>query len=195
MTDLAVIYDGLARRRTRSELADAYRTAYLRGAPDLPPTASTARPLGLLTTAVPRLISLAVATYAVHILPSVDAPERVTLAGDLLATIDATAAGSLRRCDLALAADGRRRGYSAEEWLPIVYDVADDSLRHASPMDEPPPAVHLSQDAGRWVAMAIDALDRDAPSVTECLADALGRLLVVCMFADVAYGRSPTLGG
>jgi hypothetical protein len=43
--------------------------------------------------------------------------------------------------------------------------------------------------------MAIDALDRDAPRVTECLADALGRLLVVCMFADVAHGRSPALRG
>jgi hypothetical protein len=39
------------------------------------------------------------------------------------------------------------------------------------------------------VAFTIDALDRDAPQVTDALADALGCLLVVCVFADAARRR------
>jgi hypothetical protein len=186
VTDLAAIYDELGRRSTRGEFALAYRTAYLRGERDLAPGEPSIRPLGLLATAVPRLVSLAVATYAMHILPEVDTPERAALQDELLATIDATAAGSLRRCHLALEADGRERGYTADEWLPVVYNVADDALRRAAVTYDPPAVVHLSQDAAGWVAIAIDTLDRDAPTVTDGLADALGRLLIVCMFADIA---------
>lgn len=192
MSDLAAIYDELARRCRPEELAGAYRTAYVRGERDLAPGEPSTRPLGLLAAAVPRLISLAVATYAVHVLPDAVTPERAGLEDELLATIDATAAGSLRRCHLALDADGRDRGYSAVEWLPVVYDVADDALRRAADTDDPPPVVHLSQDAARWVAIAIDTLDRDAPTVTDALADALGRLLIVCMFADIAGRQART---
>jgi len=186
VTDLAAIYDELGRRCTPDEFAGAYRTAYLRGERDLAPGEPSTRPLGMLATAVPRLISLAVATYAVHVLPEALTSERAALEDELLATIDATAAGSLRRCHLALEADGRDRGYTADEWLPVVYNVADDALRRAAVTDDPPPVVHLSQDAARWVAIAIDTFDRDAATVTDALADALGRLLIVCMFADIA---------
>jgi hypothetical protein len=190
VTDLAAIYDELARRCAADEYAAAYRTAFLRGERDLPPGKPSTRPLGLLATAVPRLISLAVATYALHVLPELDTPERAELEDDLLATIDAAATGSLRRCHLALDADGRDRGYTADEWLPVVYSIAEESLRRASHADDPPPIVHLSQDAARWVAAAIDALDRDAPTVTDALTDALGRLLIVCMFAGIAGRHS-----
>ena len=67
-----------------------------------------ARPLALLATAVPRLISLAVAANVLHILPAT-ATSSTTLADELLSTLDQTAAGSLRRCHLALIACRARR--------------------------------------------------------------------------------------
>jgi hypothetical protein len=185
---LAAVYDELARRCAPDELAHAYRTACARGDGDLAPGEPSERPIGVLATAVPRLISLAVATYAVHVLPDVDTSERAALDDDLLQTIDATATGSLRRCHLALEADGRERGYTTEEWLPVIYSVADGALERA-PASDDAPVVHLAQDAARSVAIAIDALDRDEPTVTDELADALGRLLIVCMFADIARRR------
>jgi hypothetical protein len=185
MTGLAAVYDELARRCTPDELARAYRMACGRGDADLAPGESSDRPIGALATAVPRLISLAIATYAVHVLPDVDTPERAALDEELLATIDETATGSLRRCHLALEADGRERGYTSEEWLPVIFTVADDALERASATDDAPVA-QLAQDAARSVAIAIDTLDRDAPTVTDELADALGRLLIVCMFVEIA---------
>ena len=182
---LAAVYGELGRRRTSDELANAYRTACLRGEDDLLPGEPSDRPIAVLAAAVPRLISLAVATYAVHILPDVDTPERAALDDELLATIDATATGSLRRCHLALEADGQERGYTPEEWLPVIYAVADGALARASVGDDAP-AMRLAQDAARRVAIAIGTLDRDGPAVTDELADALGRLLIVCMFADIA---------
>lgn len=192
MTDLAAIYRELADRRSGDHLAAAYRTAYARGEHDVAPGEPSSRPVGLLATAVPRLVSLAVATYAVHILPNADTPERAALEDALFATIDAAAAGSLRRCHLALDADGRERGYNADEWLPVIYSVADDALRDASLTADPPPIVRLAEDAVRWVATAMDALDRAASSVTESLSDALGRLLVVFTFADIARAHAQT---
>jgi hypothetical protein len=185
VTDLAAIYRELADRCGGHQLAEAYRTAYARGEHDLPPGDPSSRPVGLLATAVPRLVSLAVATHAVHILPHADTPERAALDDELFATIDAAAAGSMRRCHLALDADGHERGYTADEWLPVIYSVAEDALHDASATADPPPIVRLSQDAARWVAIAMDSLDQDAPSVTEALSDAIGRLLVVFMFADI----------
>jgi hypothetical protein len=192
VTNLAAIYRELADRCGGDELAEAYRTAYARGEHDLPTGEPSSRPVRLLATAVPRLVSLAVATYAVHVLPKADTPDRAALDDELFTTIHAAAAGSLRRCHLALDADGRERGYTADEWLPVIYSVADDALRDASATADPPPIVRLSQDAARWVAIAIDAVDQDAPSVTESLSDALGRLLVVFMFADIARAHTET---
>src|SRR5262245_8769224 len=116
-------------------------------------------------------------------------PERAALDDELLATIDETAIGSLRRCHLALEADARERGYTSEEWLPVIYTVADGALERASATDDAPVA-QLAQDAARSVAIAIDTLDRDAPTVTDELADALARLLIICMFVDIARRRA-----
>jgi hypothetical protein len=119
----------------------------------------------------------------------IDSPESAALDDELLATIDATATGSLRRCHLALDADGGERGYTAEEWLPVICTVAAGALEGA-PCSDDAPVVQLAQDAARSVAVAIATLDRDAPTVTDQLADALGRLLIVCMFADIAGRRA-----
>jgi hypothetical protein len=67
----------------------------------------------------------------------------------------------------------------------VVYEFAADAQRPASPADDPPAVVRCSQEAARWVAIAIDALDRDAPHVT----DALSCRLVVCVSADMAHRR------
>jgi len=180
-----VTYRRLARPRQPDELAERYHAAYMRGASDLPSGEQPSdRPVTLLATAVPRLISLAVAANVLHVLPA--AAER---AGDLLSTLDLTAAGSLHRCHLALEADGNSRDYQAEDWLPLVYDQAMHALFDASPTADPPSLVQHAQEAGRWAALAVGSLDQDTPTAPEAISDCLTHLLVVCVFADTATDR------
>jgi len=98
--------DAVYRRLTRpwpaDELADRYQAAYERGARDLPAGEEPPeRQITLLATAIPRLISLAVAANVLHVLPT-STPNGADIAEELIATIDATAAGALHRCHLAL---------------------------------------------------------------------------------------------
>ena len=148
------------------------------------------RPITLLATAIPRLISLAVAANVLHLLPP-STHDGADLAEELVATIDATATGSLHRCHLALRSDGESRGYDADEWLPLAYEQAADWLEHASTTTDPPPAIEHTQQAGRFAALAIGALDRDAPSVPEAITDCLAHLLFTCVFADAATRSRP----
>jgi len=187
VNSLDATYRSLARPWQADELAECYRTALLRGASDLPPGESPpARPLALLATAVPRLISLAVAANVLHILPS-DATSRTTLADELISTIDQTAAGSLHRCHLALDASGQDAGAdTAEEWLPYIYDEAAHHLRALSPTAGPPSLIHHAQDAGRYAAIAVGQLDGDALMAPEAVSDCLAHLLTVFVFADAA---------
>ena len=181
-------YRRLARPWQPDELAERYHAAYVRGASDLPPGEHPSdSPVTLLATCVPRLISLAVAANVLHVLPAV--AERAPVADDLLSTLDLTAAGSLHRCHLALEADGNSRDYQAEDWLPLVYDQAAHALLDASPTADPPSLVEHAQEAGRWAALAIGSLDRNAPTAPEAISDCLTHLLVVCVFADTATDR------
>ena len=109
--------------------------------------------------------------------------------GELITTIDATATGSLHRSHLALQSDGESRGYDAEEWLPLAYEQAADWLQYASAPADPPSLIEHAQQAGRFAALAIGSLDRDAPTVPEAITDSLAHLLVACVFADVAGSR------
>jgi hypothetical protein len=93
------------------------------------------------------------------------------------------------RCHLALQADGESRGYRADEWLPLAYEQAADWLEHASPAADPPPVIEHAQQAGRFAALAIGSLDRDAPTVPEVITDCLAHLLFTCVFADAARSR------
>jgi hypothetical protein len=43
-----------------------------------------------------------------------------------------------------------------------------------------------AQQAGRYAAVAIGSLDRDAPNSPEAITDTLAHLLTVCVFADAA---------
>lgn len=185
MPSLDSIYRRVARPWTAEELAGRHHAAYRRGSGDLPAGEEPSdRPITLLATAVPRLISLAVASNVLHVLPETRRKAGEGVAAELLATVDATATGSLHRCQLALEADGRARGYHADEWLPLTYEQAAHWLEDSSPASEPPALVEHAQQAGRLAALVIGALDRDAPSVPEAIADCLAHLLVVCIFAD-----------
>jgi hypothetical protein len=185
------VYRQLARPWPTGELAERYQAAYERGAGDLPGGEEPReRPIALLATAIPRLISLAVAANVLHLLPP--ATQRgADVVGELIATIDATATGSLHRSHLALQSDGESRGYDAEEWLPLAYEQAADWLEHASPATDPPPLIEHAQQAGRFAALAIGSLDRDGPTVPEAIADCLAHLLFTCVFADAASRSRP----
>jgi hypothetical protein len=182
---LDFIYSRVARRWTAEELADRHQAAYRRGSDDLPAGEQPPdRPITLLSTAVPRLITVAVAANVLHVLPDTRGPAGAGIATELLATLDATATGSLHRCQLALEGDGHSRGYHADDWFPLAYEQAAEWLEDSSPTSEPPTLVEHAQQAGRLAALAIGALDRDAPSVPEAIADCIAHLLVVCVFAD-----------
>ena len=192
MISLDAVYRQLARPWPAGELAEHYHAAYARGASDLPAGEEPpGRPIALLATAIPRLISLAVAANVLHLLPT-GAHDAAVLAGELIATIDATATGSIHRCHRALQSDGESRGYDTDEWLPLAYEQAADWLRHASPTAEPPSLIEHAQQSGRFAALAIGALDRDAPSVPEAIADCLAHLLFTCVFADAAARSRPS---
>ena len=190
MIDPGAVYHQLARPWPAGELADRYHAAYERGAGDLPVGEEPPeRPITRLATAIPRLISLAVAANVLHLLPT-STHDDAALAEELIRTIDATATGSLHRCHLALHSDGESRGYDADEWLPVAFEQAADWLEHASAAADPPPAIEHAQQSGRFAALAIGSLDRDAPSVPEAITDCLAHLLFTCVFADTAaYSR------
>jgi hypothetical protein len=186
---LDFIYSRITRPWTAEELADRHEAAYRRGSHDLPAGEQPPdRPITLLATAVPRLITLAVAANVLHVLPDTRGPAGVAIAAELLVTLDATATGSLHRCQLALDADGRSRGYPADDWFPLAYEQAAQWLEDSSPASEPPALVEHAQQAGRLAALAIGALDRDALSVPEAIADCIAHLLVVCTFVETATG-------
>jgi hypothetical protein len=209
LTNLEAVYRQLARPWPADELNQRYEAAYERGAGDLPAGEEPPeRPIALLATAIPRLISLAVAANVLHLLPT-DSHDGAGVAGELVATIHATATGSLHRTHLALKADGESRGYGADEWLPLACEQAAsigygadewlplaceqaaEWLQHASAAADPPPAIEHAQQASRFAALAIGALDRDAPTVAEAIADCLAHLLFTCVFADAAARSRP----
>ena len=192
MISLDAVYRQLARPWPAGELAEHYRGAYQRGVADLPAGEEPPeRPIMLLATAIPRLISLAVAANVLHVLPTTTSHGGVTVADELIETIDTTATGSLHRCHLALQADGGSRGYDADEWLPLVDEQAADWLQRASPAADPPSLIEHAQQAGRFAALAIGSLDRDAPTVPEAIADCLAHLLFTCVFGDAAACSHP----
>jgi len=182
---LEVIYRDLARPWALDELAARYQAADDRGASDMPVDETPPdRPITLLATAIPRLISLAVAANVLHIIPA--AVLDAAIGNDVLGTLDLTATGSLHRCHQALKAHAQAQGYDADEWLPLAYEQAADWLEHASAAADPPALIDHAQQAGRYAAVAIGALDRNAPNAPEAITDTLAHLLTVCVFSDTA---------
>jgi hypothetical protein len=70
------------------------------------------------------------------------------------------------------------------DWLLLTYDQAAAWLHQTTPDGNPPPLVEHAEQAGRYAALAIGSLDRDAPSVPEAIADCLAHLLFICIFVD-----------
>ena len=124
MSTLEVTYRRLARPWQPDELAERYHAAYARGASDLPPGDQPSdRPVTLLATSVPRLISLAVTANVLHVLPPATSGSPVAEA--LLSTLDITASGSVHRCHLALEAIG-----SLDQDAPSAPQAISDCLTH-----------------------------------------------------------------
>jgi hypothetical protein len=194
--DLTAVYRDPLRPWSQQELEPRYRDALRRGEQDLPPADPGTRPIGLLATVIPRLNSLAVASYAMHALPRSNLAEGDALHAAMLEIVDAAAAGSLLRCHLALDAELKssdqgilREEDRADDWLPVIFDDLDDALHGRRADDDPPPASELAGQATVWVARAIDLIDQHHPDRTAAIADALGRLLAASIFADLARAQ------
>lgn len=161
MIDLSRTYRHLGRPWNHDELAVSYAAANRRGeqllseAPDTAPD----RPIALLATAIPSVATLSVAIHVVHALPD---SARVKLAAELLDTAGANAADALYRCHRALELDGLTHSYTADEWLPVIYDIAGQLLESSHLDQEPPTLVQQTQDAVRWLSASIARLDEDS---------------------------------
>jgi hypothetical protein len=188
MVDLGATYQRLARPWTHEQLAARYRAANRRGEDMLEGEQDhlLRRPIALLATAIPSSASLSVAIHVVHMLPSTAGAE---LGQQLLKASVENAADVLHRCHRALELDGRTHDYTANEWLPVVYDIAAPLLESARLDREPPSLVQHTQEAVHWLASAVINLDQDSAETPAALADGLGRLLMVCVFADAARDR------
>ena len=187
MSDLSAAYQHLTRPWTHEQLADHYREANrhgerLAGGDD---DAQIRRPVAMLAIAVPACASLSVAIHVIHVLPATR--DNHGLVDQLLGTAENSAAVALHHCDQALALDGRAHDYTADEWLPAVYDIAAPLLEGARLNREPPSLVDHAQEAVSWLSRAIVELDRDAPDAAAAIVDALGRILALRVFAEVAH--------
>ena len=189
MSDLTAAYDRLARGWTHERLAGRYRDAQRRGEqlPECDQDHLIRRPIAMVASAVPACASLSVAIHVIHVLPSTGA---LPLTDQLLRNAENNSAVALHRCHQALELDGQAHDYSAEQWLPAVYDIAGPLLQGARLNRDPPSFVDQAQEAVRWLSRAIADLDEDSPDAAAALVDGLGRILALHVFAEVA--REPT---
>ena len=186
MRTVRATYEQIARPWTHEELAKRFDDAR-RHAEQASPSDHDARaqsPVAVLASAVPALAALNVAIHVIHGLP--DAVDQGLL-DHLLLSAEKNAATAFQRSHRALELDGVAHGYTAEEWLPAVYEIADQLLRSARLDREPPSLVGEAGAAVRWLSQAIVDLDQDAPDTTAALVDGLGRLLALGVFAAVAH--------
>lgn len=184
MADLQTAYDRLPQLCEPDQLAGRYREA-MRAAERLPECSDdhqVRRPIGLLAMAVPACATLGVAIHVIHVLPR---PGDGPLLDELLGAAEKNAVLALHRSHQALDLDGRARGYTADEWLPAIYDAAASLLGGARLDIEPPSLVVVAQDAVRWLSRAIVDVDEDAPGSAAAIVDALGRMLALQIFTDV----------
>jgi hypothetical protein len=185
--DLEDTYRRLARPWSREQLAGFYREAGERGAQGFSTEDDhVTRPLALLATAFPRAATLSVAIHMLHALPP---QARGTVGKELVDTAEKNAAEALRRCHQALDLDGKARGYTPDEFLPIVYDTAGAVLESADPSEEPPTFVQQTQEAISWLSRAVMELDQDSAEASTALTDTLACLLTVWAFAHAAGDR------
>jgi len=183
--DLSQTYRHIGRAWTEDELAVRYAKANRRGEQLLTEAPGTVpeRPIALLASAIPSAATLSVAIHLVHALPD---GARARLADELLATAETNAAHALHRCHRALEVDGHAHGYTADEWLPVIYHAAVPLLESSRLDQEPPSLVRQTQEAVRWLSTSIACLEEDSREAPAAITDTLACLLVVCVFTDAA---------
>jgi hypothetical protein len=183
--DISQTYRRLANRWTHDQLAARYAAANRRGEQLLgeAPDGAPERPIAILATTIPSTATLSVAIHVLHALPD---GVRGALAEGLLDTAETNAADALHRCHRALELDGLGHSYTAEEWLPVIYDIAGPLLESSRLDSEPPSVVRHAQEAVRWLSTSIACLDEDSRETAAALADTLGRLLAVSVFTTAA---------
>lgn len=186
MRTVRATYEQIARPWTHEELANRFDEArrHVEKASPSDHDDQARSPVAALASAVPALAALDVAIHVIHALP--DAVDRGLL-DDLLLSAEKNAATAFQRSHKALELDGVAHGYTAEEWLPAVYEIADRLLRSARMDREPPSLVGEANAAVAWLSQAIVDLDHDAPDTTAALVDGLGRMLALGVFAAVAH--------
>jgi hypothetical protein len=178
--DLSQTYQHLRRPLTHGELANRYAAANRHGGLLLSeaPDTATDRPIALLATAIPTAATLSVAIHLLHALP---AGIQGKLREELLDTTETNAADTLHRCHRTLELDGLGHGYTADEWLPAIYDIAESLLESSRLDQEPPSLVQHAQDAVRWLSASIACIDEDSRETTAALTDTLARSLARCV--------------
>ena len=70
--------------------------------------------------------------------------------------------------------------------MPYICGEARHHLRELTMTADPPSLIQHAQEAGRYTAVTIGLLDRDAAMAPEAISVCLGHLLTVCVFADAA---------
>lgn len=181
MIDLDHAYRRLARPWAQPQLAAHYRDAEQRGAQLIEGARDDlARPLPLVASAIPPSATLSVAIHMLHALPE---SVRGDLPRQLLDSAEKNVADALYRCHRALELDGTDHGYTADEWLPIVCDVAAPLLESARLTEDPPTLVGQTQEAIGWLSRAVVELYEGSADAPNTLSEALGRLLTIWMFS------------
>jgi hypothetical protein len=188
---LSATYRRASRDWSPDELLGVYKAAVIRGERSWQPADRPASdPVGPLTYAIPHLIRLAAATHVLHVLPELT-DERVLQGEEIIeqlySTVDRTAVEALFLCHIALEASDRSD--PVDEWVAHAVEQAADALPHVLLSARPPSLIGHAEEAGRWLAVAIEQAHADPPAAPRAIADALGHLLVLCAFAGVLYGR------
>jgi hypothetical protein len=164
-----------------------YRDAEHRGAePDEDAADDSAQAVSLVAAAIAPAATTSVALHVLHALPESAAGE---LPQQLLATASRNTAAAVHRCHLALKQDGAAHGYAAEEWLPVICDIAAGGVHSARLDEEPPTVVAQAQNAIAWLSHTVVQLHEESAEAANTLSEALARLLVVWVFAELA--RTP----
>ena len=191
MNDLDDIYRRLAIPRTQQDLADDYRAALRHGGISAAGSAPEhARPIPLLAAAIPPSATVNTAIHTLHGLPN---DVEAELPDQLLEIAQRNVAGALHRCQQALELDGADHGYTADEWIPIMYDIAGPLLQSARLDIEPPTVVQATQESISWLSRAITELDQSSEEAPASLSETLARLLAVWIFTNTALRhRQPT---
>jgi hypothetical protein len=178
----------LATTWTRDQLEARYRDAERRGAESHEETAGArSGALSLIAAAIPPSATTSVAIHILHALPQ-SAPGEPRQ--QLLTTASRNTASALRRCHVALERDGAAHGYRAEEWLPVITDIASRLLQSARLDEDPPTIVEQAQQAIAWMSRAVVELHDHSTDTPTSLSEALACLLVVWVFTELA--RKPT---